>query len=164
VAALWLGDHAPVEKSNVRTIAETIAPSLAPGDVVVSTQPETVPVLRYYLGRDLKYATLTGPMTDTGVWDWRDGVKRLDATAPQRDLAPIVDSLPAGRRIVLVEPITWLRKAWQAPWTKLVRIRSQEWRQWLSNDRRLVATAIEPVVFTPPRPNPVRATVLVKTR
>jgi hypothetical protein len=164
VAVMWLAYHAPVEKSNVRTIAETIAPSLAPGDVIVSTQPETVPVLRYYFGRSYQYATLTGRLTETGVWDWRDGVKRLQATTPARDLAPIVNALPAGHRLVLVEPITWLRKSWQAPWTKLVRIRSQEWRQWLSNDARLRTTAIEPVLFTPPRPNPVRATVLVKLR
>jgi hypothetical protein len=164
VAAMWLVYHAPVEKSNVRTIAETVEPSLAPGDVVVSTQPETVPVLRYYLGPRLQYATLTGRLTDTRVWDWRDGVERLRETSPARDLAPIVNALPAGHRLVLVEPITWLRKSWQAPWTKLVRIRSQEWRQWLSNDPRLRTTAIEPVQFTPPRPNPVRATVLVKLR
>jgi mannosyltransferase len=164
VALMWLAYRPPVEKSNVRTIAETIEPSLAPGDVIVSTQPETVPVLRYYLGRSYQYATLTGRLTETGVWDWRDGVKRLQATSPARDLAPIVNSLPVGHRLVLVEPITWLRKSWQAPWTKLVRIRSQEWRQWLSDDPRLRTTAIEPVQFTPPRPNPVRATVLVKIR
>ena len=33
----------------------------------------------------------------------------------------------------------------------------------VSNDPRLHVTAIQPTTFTPPRPNPVRATVMVKT-
>ena len=44
-----LTDGAPAEKSNVRAVAEAIGPSLAPGDLVISTQPESVPVLHYYL-------------------------------------------------------------------------------------------------------------------
>ena len=164
VAIMWAQDQAPVEKSNVRAVVEAIGPSLAPGDLVVSTQPETVPVLAYYLPEGLRYATLTGPLRDVGVWDWRDGVDRLKATSAARDLRPLVDRLPAGHRIALVEPITWALNRWQAPWTKLVRLRSEEWRQWLSNDPRLRVTSIQPTEFTPPRPNPVQATVLVKIR
>jgi hypothetical protein len=97
------------------------------------------------------------------LWDWRDGVKRLQDTSPQRDLKPLVDALPVGRRIVLVQPITWAIDRWQAPWTSLIRIRSTQWQQFLSNDRRLVVSDIQPANFTPPRPSPVSATVLVKT-
>ncbi len=163
VTILWLQDDAPVEKSNVRAVAHDIGPSLAPGDLVISTQPETVPVLHYYLPDGLRYATLTGELDEVGVWDWRDGVERLDATSPERDLAPLIDAMPAGSRIVLVEPITWTLNRWRAPWTKLVRIRSKEWAQFLSNDPRLKVSAIQPTNFTPPRPNPVQATVMVKT-
>ena len=42
VAVLWAIDGAPAEKSNVRDVAEAIAPSLHPGDLVVATQPEQV--------------------------------------------------------------------------------------------------------------------------
>jgi hypothetical protein len=63
-----------------------------------------------------------------------------------------------------VQPITWALNRWNAPWTKLVRIRSQEWAQYLSDFPNLKVTAIQPPEFTPPRPNPVQATVLVKTR
>jgi hypothetical protein len=164
VVVMWAQDTAPVEKSNVRAVAHAIGPSLAPGDLVVSTQPETVPVLHYYLPPGLQYATLTGSMTDVGVWDWRDGVKRLNATTPEKDLKPLIDALPVGRRVALVEPITWTLNRWSAPWTKLVRIRSKEWAQHLSNFPNLKVTAIQPSEFTPPRPNPVQATVLVKTR
>jgi hypothetical protein len=164
VVIMWAQDAAPVEKSNVRAVAHAVGPSLAPGDLVISTQPETTPVLNYYLPDGLRYATLTGEQNDLGVWDWRDGVERLEATSPERDLQPVIDSLPAGARVVLVEPITWTLNRWRAPWTELVRIRSKEWAQHLSNDPRLQVAAIQPTSFTPPRPNPVQATVYVKTR
>ena len=164
VAIMWAQDHAPVEKSNVRAVAHNIAPSLKPGDLVISTQPETVPVLHYYLPDGLRYATLTGEETDLGVWDWRDGVDRLEKTSPQKDLIPLIDSLKPGTRVVLVEPITWTVNRWRAPWTSLIRIRSKEWSQALSNDPRLEVASIQPTHFTPPRPNPVQATVMVKTR
>ena len=163
VAIMWYQDAAPVEKSNVRAVTSVIAPSLRPGDLVISTQPETIPVLHYYLPPGLKYATLTGVQTELGVWDWRDGVDRLNATTAEKDLKPVIDSLPVGARVVLVEPITWTLNRWRAPWTALVRIRSKEWSQYLSNDPRLHITAIQPTNFTPPRPNPVQATVMVKT-
>src|SRR4051794_26976531 len=161
---MWAQDGAPVEKSNVRSIAHNITPSLAPGDLIISTQPETIPVLHYYLPPGLHYATLTGAQTELGVWDWRDGVERLQQTTPAKDLEPVLDALPVGARVVLVEPITWTLNRWRAPWTALVRIRSKEWSQFLSNYPGLEVTAIQPTNFTPPRPNPVRATVLVKTR
>ena len=164
VVIMWAQDAAPVEKSNVRAISHAIGPSLAPGDLVISTQPETIPVLHYYLPDGLRYATLTGEQSDLGVWDWRDGVERLEATSPERDLQPVIDSLPPGARVVLVEPITWTLNRWRAPWTELVRIRSKEWALHLSNDPRLQVAAFQPTNFTPPRPNPVQATVMVKTR
>jgi hypothetical protein len=163
VVIMWAQDAAPVEKSNVRAITSAIAPSLAPGDLVISTQPETIPVLHYYLPDGLRYATLTGGLTELGVWDWRDGVQRLEATSAERDLKPVIDALPVGTRVVLVEPITWTINRWRAPWTSLVRIRSKEWAQYLSNDPRLTISSIQPTAFTPPRPNPVQATVMVKT-
>src|SRR3954468_3645911 len=124
VGGMWAQDAAPVEKSNVRAVAGAIAPSLQPGDLVISTQPETVPVLHYYLPAGMRYGTLTGGLTEVGVWDWGDGVERLERTTPQRDLQPLIDALPAGRRVVLFSPIT-TQGRWQAPWTKLVRLRSE---------------------------------------
>src|SRR4051812_2014756 len=64
VVIMWAQDAAPVEKSNVRAVARAIAPSLQPGDLIVSTQPETVPVLHYYLPAGMRYGTLTGGLTE----------------------------------------------------------------------------------------------------
>jgi mannosyltransferase len=162
VAVIWAADGAPDEKSNVRPVAEAVAPSLRPGDLVVSTQPEQVPVLHHYLPDGLRYATLWGPVEDVGVADWRDGVERLEATSPARHLQPLLDSLGPGQRLVLVTPIFFDKGRWSAPWTSLVRLRSEEWEQYISNDPRLQVSAVYPPTFTPPRPNPVRATVLVR--
>jgi mannosyltransferase len=162
VAVLWAIDGAPTEKSNVREVAESIAPSLRPGDLVVATQPEQVSVLHYYLPEGLRYATLTGPVRDTGVTDWRDGVERLEATSAPRDLRPLLDAMRPGQRLALVVPTIYSIGRWSAPWTRLVRLRSEEWLQYVSNDRRFGLTAIEPASPFPASPNPVRARVYLK--
>jgi hypothetical protein len=162
VAALWAADGPPARKSNVRDVAEAIAPALRPGDLVVSTQPEQVAVLHYYLPAGLRYATLTGPVPDVGVTDWRDGVERLRATSAERDLRPLLDRLPGGRRLVLVQPTIYALGRWSAPWTELVRLRSEEWGQYLGNDPRFGVTQVEPASPFPSSPSPVRATVYLK--
>jgi mannosyltransferase len=162
VAVLWAIDGAPTEKSNVRDVAESIAPSLRPGDLVVATQPEQVSVLHYYLPEGLRYATLTGPVRDTGVTDWRDGVERLRASSAERDLAPVLDALEPGQRLALIVPQIYAIGRWSAPWTELVRLRSEEWLQYVSNDRRLGLTAVEPADPFPSSPNPVRALVYLR--
>jgi hypothetical protein len=163
-AALAAGDTAPDDKSNVRDVAQAIGPSLRAGDVVVSTQPEQVSVLRYYLPKGVKFATLTGPVEDTGVTDWRDGTERLGATSAPRDLKPVLDAMKPGQRLALIQPIIFDVRRWRAPWTELVRLRSAEWSQYLSNDNRFSVAAQEPELPMDRRPNPVQATVVVKTR
>ena len=162
IAALWAFDRPPPEKSNVRDVAAAIEPSLRPGDLVVSTQPEQIAVLDYYLPDGLRYATLWGPVSDVGVTDWRDGVRRLRATAARRDLEPLIRDLEAGRRMVLVEPIVYDVERWSAPWTELVRLRSVEWGEYVREDDRLEITAIVPPTSYPARPNPLRATVVIR--
>ena len=163
VALIWAGDGAPSKKSNVRDVAESIAPSLRPGDLVISTQPEQIPVLHYYLPDGMRYATLWGPVDDLGVTDWRDGVPRLRGTTAEGDLKPLLDALPRGRRVVLVEPFVGNIGSWLAPWTELVRVRSTEWREWIANDPRLTATAVRPDdPFALAGNHMVTATVLIK--
>jgi hypothetical protein len=162
VAILWAIDGAPDEKSNVRAVAQSIAPSLRPGDTVIATQPEQVPVLDYYLPDGLRFASLTGPVPDVGVTDWRDGVERLERTSAARDLAPVLDSVQPGQRVALIVPTIYAIGRWSAPWTRLVRLRSEEWLQHLSNDRRFALTAIEPDTPLPASRNPVRARVYVR--
>jgi mannosyltransferase len=163
-AALAAGDTAPDDKSNVRDIADAVGPSLRSGDLVVSTQPEQIAALSYYLPDGLRYATITGPVSDTGVTDWRDGPERLRAATTARDLRPLLDTLRPGQRLALVQPIIFDVRRWKAPWTELVRIRSDEWRQYIGNDPRFSVAAEEPMLPIDRRPNAVQATLFVKTR
>jgi mannosyltransferase len=162
VALAVFVDAPPREKSNVRDVAEAVAPSLRPGDLVVTTWPEQVPVLSYYLPEGVRFATLTGAVRDVGVTDWRDGAERLERTSPERELGPLLDRLRPGQRMVLVQPIVYDLRPWSAPWTELVRLRSEAWTQYVSNDRRLGVMLQAPVSAFPRRPTPVQATVYVK--
>ena len=165
VTAMGLGNGAPADKSNVRDVAEAITASVRPGDLVVSTQPEQVPVLHVYLPAGLRFATLTGPVRDVGVTDWRDGTERLRAASARRDLGPLMDALPVGRRLVLVTPIFADLRGWRAPWTAAVRLHSYEWEQHVSNDPRFHIVSVEPPPpVVEPGPIPVQATIYVKTR
>ena len=72
--------NAEYAKSNVAAVAKAAAPQLRPGDVVVVTQTEQVPVLKYYLPPGLVSVTPTGPDRDPGVVDGAtssDGCNRL---------------------------------------------------------------------------------------
>ena len=161
VAVLWAIQGAPGEKSNVRDVAEAIAPSLHDGDLVVATQPEQISVLDYYLPADLRWATLTGPVADPGVTDWRDGVDRLEATSAERDLQPLIDAMEPGQRLALVVPEITSVGRWSAPWTSLVRLRTEEWLQQASNDPRLSLVSVEPAQASS-APYAVRAQVYLK--
>jgi len=99
-----------------------------------------------------------------GVTDWRDGVERLRASSPEHDLKPIMDALRPGQRLVMVTPIIFSMDRWNAPWTKLVRLRSAEFKQYASSDPRFAPTSVYPPFPRKEGPNPVEATVLLKTR
>jgi mannosyltransferase len=163
LAMLWASTGAPPVKSNVREVADAVAPGLAPGDLVISTQPEQIPVLHYYLGDvdGLRWATLTGAVGDVGVTDWRDGPERLRATTPARDLEPLLDQVEPGQRVALVAPDVSAIERWKAPWTKMVRIRSLTWLDRMRSDSRFRVITVEPPNPVA-RPHEVSATVFVR--
>ena len=163
LAVLWAASGPAPAKSNARELAASVAPALAPGDLVISTQPEQVPVLSYYLddADGVRWATLTGPVDDLGVTDWRDGTDRLRATDVERDLDPLLDAVRPGSRVVLIAPDFSILERWKAPWTKLVRVRSAAWEDRVRSDPRFRVMMIEPLNPSP-RPNEVRATVFVR--
>jgi mannosyltransferase len=133
VAASWVLSGPPPAKSNARSLSAVIAPRLEPGDVVVSIQPEQVPVLARYLPGALRYFTPLGPVADTRQSDWRDALPRLRAAGTDR-LERLVASLPAGRRILLVTPVPTRS---DAPWPRATRARARDWRAALRADPRV---------------------------
>ncbi len=145
VFLFWVAYRAPEDKSNARELAERFAPRLEAGDLVISTQPEQVPVLAYYLPDGLRYATPLGPVDDARVMDWRNAMDRLEAAKVGTHLDPLLDDLETGRHVLLVQPLIRSADAWQAEWTSLVRVRSGQWGTALA-DR----DALTPVAFYAP--------------
>ena len=82
------------------------------------------------------YVTPLGMVYDEGVTDWRNGLDRLRAGKPGRDLEPLLGRLGPGRRVLLVTPIP-NRPLSDAPWKRAVRARTREWRAALRRDPRL---------------------------
>jgi mannosyltransferase len=162
VVVLWFPATGALNKSNVRTVSEQAHDIARPGDLVISTHPEQVPVLHYYLPAGLRYATPLGPVRDTGVMDWRDAQERLDASSPGRTLKPLLANLRPGRRLLLVRPIIG-RGEWKAPWTRLVRGKSAQWERIVSRDPRFERRARIPAAYGTHRPRGVRVTVYTKT-
>ena len=136
VAGVWALSGPPAIKSNVRTVSTTIAPSIRPGDLVVSTQPETVPALHRYLPAGVVYLTPMGLVSDPRQTDWRDGLQRLRSGQAETQLLPAIARLPRGRRVLIVTPVPGERLS-QSPWARAVRIRTREWRAALDASPRL---------------------------
>jgi hypothetical protein len=163
VALIWAVTDPPAVKSNARTVATGLAGSLRPGDLVISTQPEQIPVLDRYLPEGLNYLSTTGFVPDARVTDWRDGVSRLRAARMERDLEPWIGRAPPGRRILLVTPVI-TRPPEQAPWDRAVRYRSRQWARSLRTDPRLRPLAALPRSTFPRRPSAIRAELFAVRR
>ena len=125
-------------KSNVKSVAaRTLLRPVNPGDLVVSTHPEQVPVLHYYLGSGFRYADPMGVVSDPTVMDWRDALDRLKASRPSKVENQLVEQLRPGQALILVQPILRAYYAWRAPWTAQVKRRAIQWERVLQRDPRL---------------------------
>ncbi|HZQ59646.1 MAG TPA: glycosyltransferase family 39 protein [Acidimicrobiales bacterium] len=129
--------NARYAKSNAGAIAAAARRYLVPGDVVVVTQTEQVPVLAHYLPPGLRYVTPSGPVDDPGVVDWRDLVHRLQNSYPCTAVAPELAALPTGAHVLLVNPYKHLG-ALGTVWARTVNAQVAEVNQLFANDRGLV--------------------------
>ena len=134
---VWWGFSVRNDKENAKQLAGQLAPSLHRGELVISTHPEQVPVLRYYLGPGLRWATTLGPVPDSQVFDWRDAVTRLNAAEPRATLDPLLATVPKGGEFVVFAPVFRDYRAWRATWTNLVWRRSVAWTTLLQHDPRV---------------------------
>jgi hypothetical protein len=166
LVVIWGFSTAPSSKSNAHYVASTLGEELRPGDLVVSTQPEQLPLLAYYLpdDRGLSFATPFGLQRDTRVTDWRDGAEHFDRTGATAQLMPLLRRVPVGGHVLLVVPIIWNESRWTAPWTSRVRDRSIEYEGIMRGDPRFELTAIVPEQFTSPGPNPLQGLLFRKIR
>lgn len=164
LAASWVYASGPTAKSNAHFLADTMNEHLTPGDLVVSTQPEQIPVLSYYMSPRLTYLSPFGVQRDTGVADWRDGAAHFDRTGVDTQLLPYIKRMKVGQRLLFVKPIVFKPERWRGPWTSRVRDRSMEYEGVLRADSRLELAAIVPEHFRNPGPNPLQGLLFVKTK
>jgi len=137
VAFVWAGYSSHDNKENARQVSAAVAPSIRPGELVISTHPEQVPLLRYYLGARPRFATTLGLVPDSQVFDWRDAVDRLRKARPRPTLDALLATVPSGGEFVVVTPVFRDYRAWRAQWTHLVWQRSLEWTALLQHDPRV---------------------------
>ncbi|MBA3301934.1 MAG: glycosyltransferase family 39 protein [Thermoleophilaceae bacterium] len=142
----WVSAPAPGIKSNAREVVAQAAPWTFPGDYVISTHPEQVPVIDYYMRDGVRYFTPLGEVLDSTVMDWRDAMPRLREARTGTKLEPLLDTLPRGKHLILVRPIIGSSDGWDAPWTQMVRRRSAQWASVIEADPRFTRTVRLPRV------------------
>jgi hypothetical protein len=139
---LWWGFTMHDDKENARGVAARLATVVHGNELIVSTHPEQVPVLRYYLGKytvgeHLRYATTMGPVKDPRVFDWYDAVQRLRDAKVAPTLAGLLATVRPGSEFVVITPVFRDYRAWDAKWTRLVWEKSEDWTNLLEHDPRL---------------------------
>jgi mannosyltransferase len=144
VFVVHITSYTPQYKSDMRDVGGEMAPLLHPGDLVISGQPEQVPLAWYYLPNGLRYASTLGPVNNPTYMNWVLALNRLRNANPQTILPPLLASLRPGQRLLFVRPLTEGAKNWQSAWTALVRRRSAQFGAILFSDPRLKEIAWAP--------------------
>jgi hypothetical protein len=129
-----VSSYTPQYKSDMQDISGEITPLLHPSDLVLSGQPDQLPLAWYYLPAGLQYATTLGRVRDPSYMNWVYALKRLRAAQPAAVLDPLVASLRPGQQLLFVRPLTEGAQNWKSNWTALVRRRSAQLGQILQND------------------------------
>jgi hypothetical protein len=134
---LWAGFSVRDDKENARQITAGVSRFMHPGELVVSTHPEQVPVLRYYLGGGYRFATTMGPVPDARIFDWRNAVSRLRASNMKSRIDQTIAAVRPGAEFVVVAPVFRDYRAWNATWTHLVWEKSTAYTSALQQDPRV---------------------------
>jgi len=137
VACFWTLDpigHSRDVKSNVAAVAGRVRSQLGANPLVLSTQPEQVPTLAYYLPKVTQFGTPLGRTPDPRVFDWRHALARLRRGSVNGTLLPMLQSLSPGQRVLLVVPLNFPKTPL---WMKLIVRDSAHWAKALERDRSL---------------------------
>jgi mannosyltransferase len=133
----WVLDplpSSPYSKSNIAAVVTKLRPQMGTPTLVLSTQPEEVPALHYYMPGVKRFGTPLGVVPDPGVVDWRNALAKLRASSVSTVLMPMLRSLSPGDRVLLVVP-TDLPSSPQ--WLKLIGKDNDRWLNALTHDRSL---------------------------
>ncbi|HZU40621.1 MAG TPA: hypothetical protein VE992_06200, partial [Solirubrobacteraceae bacterium] len=133
-ACFWLLDPVPHNlntKSNVASVAAQLRSTIGANALVLSTQPEQVPVLSFYLPAVEHWATPLGPVSDPHVVDWRNALEKLRASSVHAVLGPMIDKVKPGEKVVLITPV---RFPTSPEWMALINTATARWGWFLSHD------------------------------
>jgi hypothetical protein len=133
----WVLDPIPTStsaKSNVAAALAKVRPHLRDSMLVLSTQPEQVPTVEYYLHRPARYVTPLGPVPDPRVFDWRNALNRFRRSSVKTELLPALRSLRPGQRVLLVTPVNFPK---QPKWMAMINRASRRWTATLAGDPAL---------------------------
>ncbi len=136
-ACFWVLDPTPKSldsKSNVASVMAKLRPRLGSGALVLSTQPEQVPVIAYYLPGVSHYGTPLGPVRDPRVVDWRDALQRFRHASLRSALMRMLGSLTPGERVMLVTPVGLPKTPL---WMTLIGRATTQWSNVLAHDPSL---------------------------
>lgn len=137
VCCFWVLDPRPpsrVSKSNVALVAHAMNPHTGATTLVLSTQPEQVPTLAYYMPQVVHFGTPLGPVPDPRVVDWRNALAKFEGSRRHAVLGPMIRSLTPGQRVLLVIPTSFTK---EPRWMVLIHLDSKSWLRYLKHDRRL---------------------------
>jgi mannosyltransferase len=137
VCCFWVLDPRPPSrdaKSNVGAVAHVFNHHTGPTTLVLSTQPEQVPTLAYYMPQITRFGTPLGPVPDPRVVDWRNALVKFEQSSVRTVLAPMVRSLTPGQRVLLVIPSSFVKSP---EWMVLIHRASKRWLHYLEHDSRL---------------------------
>jgi len=141
---IHVGSYTPQYKSDMRDVGGEMAPLLHKGDLVISGQPEQVPLAWYYFPSGLRYASTLDRVSDPRYMNWVYALKRLRHANPQATLAPLLASLKPGQQLLYIRPLTEGAGNWETSWTLLVRRRSAQFGAMLADDPHLEEIAFAP--------------------
>jgi hypothetical protein len=134
VFVVHLSSYATQYKSDMRDISGEMTPLLHSGDLVVSGQPDQLPLAWYYLPAGLQYASALGRVNDPSYMNWIFALRRLQHAEPAAALDPLVASLRPGQQLLYMRPLTEGAQNWKSSWTSLVRRRSAQLGAILQED------------------------------
>jgi uncharacterized membrane protein len=94
-------------KSDVAVLFAELHPLLHPGALVISSEVTDAPVWALDLGHQFRYATPFGLLADPLVVNWSDISARLQRVNAAANLDPLLNALPIGGQVLLVNPTSW---------------------------------------------------------
>jgi mannosyltransferase len=150
-------------KSDVAYVLGRLHGLLRPGDLVISAQVTDAPAVALDLGPKFSYATPLGRLADPLVVNWSNLPTRLQSINAASNLAPLLDALPRGHHVLLVDPTSWDRAESPQRYAGLVEAEAVAANNEVLSDPSLQVLVTETVPrFSDPQ-HPMQATLFVKT-